>query len=469
MNEPICFLDVETTGGSPYRSRIIEIGIIKVQNGRVAKKYERLINPETAVDPFVSRMTGIRQKDLENSPTFMDLADELLYLLEDSVIAAHNVRFDYGMLRHEFRRSGIKFQSRHFCTVRLARQLYPGRQNYNLDALIESFNLTCLHRHRAYDDAKAIWDFYKLAETQNPAEVFHEALKTIMKRPTIPSHIPADILDDLPEAPGVYTFYAENNVPLYIGKSKNVRERVFSHFVNDHQSATDLKISQQAVDVEVLETAGELGALLLESDMVKKRQPLLNRQLRDIKLMALLTKTATKNGYYSVEITQASRIPVELAGRIMGVFRTKKQAEDFLYELAKEHHLCPKLLGLEKGRGACFYSQIEECFGACTGQEPFLKYNLRFDDAFYKRKIKAWRFDGPIVIREAGEREELFVVDKWCLLGRYDPGTEGFDLSSAEYRFDYDVYKILYRYLNRPGKKLLHRISMPSPKLKKRY
>ncbi len=125
---------------------------------------------------------------------------------------------------------------------------------------------------------------------------------------------------------------------------------------------------------------------------------------------------------------------------MLGIFRSKAQCHEQLRELADEHYLCHKLLGLEKSKAACFGYQLARCHGACDGKELALKYNLRFIQAFQHSKIKQWPFDGPIVIREAdewGEKHQTFVIDRWCLINEDGTATP----------FDVDTYKILVRYI----------------------
>jgi DNA polymerase III subunit epsilon len=446
----LCFVDLETSGLNAGYNRIIEIGLLKVVDGELVKEFKTLVNPETHVDPFIESMTGIRTEDLENAPLFDEIKDELLYLLEDSVFVAHNVRFDYGFIRNEFKRVGVKFSSKHFCTVKLARLLYPNQKRYGLDSIIENFGIKCENRHRAFDDAKVLWEFYQKSQKTIKKELFEQAIDFVLKRPALPSSISQDYVDSLPETPGVYIFYGENGVVLYIGKSVNIRDRVMSHFTNDHLSSTDMKISQQIKSIEYIETAGELGALLLESTMIKKHQPLFNRMLRESRKMPILLRTVNAEGYSTIEIKELDRIDTSEIDKVLGVFRTMKQAKDFLYKVAKEYKLCPKVLGLEKGKGACFYYYLQQCSGACTKKVDSLRYNLKFDEGFYKRKIRPWMFNGPIVIKETGDREEAHVIDKWCYLGSIKNEFENLSELEKEYRFDYDTYKILNKFIMDP-------------------
>lgn len=446
----ISFIDVETTGSSALYGRIIEIGIIRTENGKIVRELNTLVNPGQSLDPFITDLTGITNKDLENAPSFYEIKDEIEDILKDSVFVAHNVRFDYGFLKNEFKRNGSSFSSKYFCTVKLARLLYPNEKRYNLDSIIEKFGFTCKNRHRAYDDAKVLFEFFKKAKREIKRDLFDQAVGIVMKRPATPINISVDILDNLPENPGVYIFYGENESILYIGKSINLRDRVLSHFSNDHLSLTDMKISQQVTSIETIETAGELGALLLESTLIKKHQPLFNRMLRESRKMPILLRKINSDGFNTVEIKELDTIEVEELDKILGVFRTQKQTKEFLYKVAKEFNLCPKLLGLEKGKGICFYYHLNECFGACGGKELNLKYNLRFEEGFYSKKIRAWNFNSPILIRERGDLEEAHVVDKWCYLGSIKNESESTEDLSREYRFDYDTYKILNRFIMDP-------------------
>lgn len=454
---PLAFLDLETTGGAPNFDRIIDIGIIKADiNGRIIDKYESLINPGTAISPFISTLTGITDAHVEDAPPFFEIKDDILNFLKDTILVAHNARFDYGFLKGEYRRYEETFNSKHICSVKLARKLYPDLPRYNLDTLIETFKLKVPRRHRAYDDAKAVFDFYKIAQKQITEELFEKAINECLKRPSLPLGVELQVIDALPEKPGVYIFYGENGYPLYIGKSINIRDRVLSHFAGDLVSATEREIADQIRSVEHIETAGELGALLLESTLIKKYQPLFNQKLRYSRMMTILVKSVTKNGYSTAEIKEVNELSIADTENLLGTFRSIKQLKDTLYSLAKEYRLCPKILGLEKGRGKCFYVDIKLCDGACVERELNLKYNLRFEEAFSKFKIKRWIFDGPILIKETGKSEEHsegFVVDKWCLLGSVK-NEDDLENLNREYRFDMDAYKILAKFLLLPPKNI---------------
>jgi DNA polymerase III subunit epsilon len=402
------------------------------------------------IDPFIEQMTGIASYELEHAPLFSDIKDEIYEMLVDTIFVAHNVRFDYGFIRQEFKRLGMNFRNRHFDTVKLARILYPGHAHYNLDAIMTRHSIQNQGRHRAMGDARVLWDFFNIAKKEINEEKFEDALKTVLKKPTLPSTISQQVIDSLPETPGVYTFYGEGGSVLYIGKSINIKDRVLSHFSNDTGSTTDMKITQTIKDIETTQTAGELSALLLESTLIKTQKPIYNKVLREARKMLAIVKIQNSEGFNTIEIKEVGQItPLEIES-VLGVFRSIKQIKDYIYTVCKEYKLCPKIMGFEKGSGPCFNSQIGYCSGACGGRDLKLKYNLKFDEAFYNKKVKSWKFNGPIIIKEEGESLALHLVDKWCYLGTIHG--ENFDLKSlkTEYRFDWDTYKILSRYLKNP-------------------
>lgn len=450
----IAFVDIETTGLNLNYDRIIEIGVLRVENNQLVKTYQTLINPGCYISPMISQMTGITKESLENAPMFSEIKEQLQEILEDCTFVAHNVRFDYGFIRNEFKRFGIPYTSKHFCTVKLSRYLFPHLPKHNLDSIIQRFNIPVKNRHRAFDDAQVLWEFIKILQFQIQPEKLKEAIDLILKKPSIPSNIPIKAIEDLPEQPGVYLFYGSEGVPLYIGKSINIRERVLSHFASDHSSSKEMNIAQQIRYIETIPTTGELGALIKESYLVKKLQPFYNRQLRLKKNITIIKNKTNQDGYYEAVISTIDKITADEASSILGIFRSVKQAKECLVSLVKKHELCEKLLNLEKTKNSCFAYKLSICKGACLKYEDPLFYNLRFTNAFSQNKIKTWPFNTPIIVTEKNDLEETiesFLIDKWCLLGTISSDE---DITSShltqEYNFDLDTYKIIHSFIYNP-------------------
>lgn len=441
------FIDVETTGMNPSKDRIIEIGIIRVENNKIVKTFNSLINPEVHIPPEIERITGISSKDVMHAPLFNSVKNEVRDLLNDSYFVAHNARFDYGFIKYEFKRSEISFSSKHLCTVKLSRNLFPEHRRHDLTSIIERFNIPCKNRHRAYDDAMVLWEYFKIINTQFSQEIIEKAFSAITKRPSLPIHLSQIEFKTLPEGPGVYIFFGENNIPLYIGKSVNLKERILSHFSSDFHIPVDMKISQQIQRIETIVTAGELGAFLKESSLIKKLQPLYNRKLRNSKSLVIIKRVLNSSGYFIARIETVSEIDINDLSEIIGVFKSKREAKQFITDLGREFHLCNKLNGLEKTNSSCFYYRLNWCKGACIEKEKKEEYNARFIIAFSNNKIKPWPFNGPIAIEEEysldGKKQSL-LFNNWCYLGSYidNQHSDSF-FDSQESTFDIDTYKIL--------------------------
>lgn len=508
----LAFVDIETTGLRAFHDRVIEIAILRVEDNKITRSFTSLIDPQTHLPQEITRMTGITTQELENAPTFRQIKDDVLDILLGCTFVAHNVRFDYSFIRNEFKRHNLTYSSKHFCTVRLSHALYPRFRRHNLDSLIERFGFKCSNRHRAYDDARVLVDFYNKIIADFSPEQIEKAIDMAIKKPSIPLRLKTD-LSALPENPGVYIFYGNQGTPLYVGKSKNLRERILSHFSADLRSPVDMKISQQIVSIETIETAGELGALILESDLIKKMLPLYNQKSRLKRELVVLRKKTNKDGYetikmetitnpfqntqlpkhseYSVnqkssdksenqigqisdypektellthrhaEFSESSELPnfpsLPDFDSILGFFKSRKQAKKILAEVAMKHLLCDKLLGLESGnsqkKSSCFAYRLGRCKGACVGREKSLMYNLRFTLAFSLTKIKQWPFRGPIIIEEAGQnKKEYLIINQWLYLGsiRTDEDRNEDKKITESPTFDLDIYKILQNYLSRP-------------------
>jgi DNA polymerase III epsilon subunit family exonuclease len=279
------FVDLETTGTRAAADRITEIGIVRVESpddaGPRVTEWSSLVDPEVPIPPAIQALTGITNAMVAAAPTFSRVATDVLEMLSDCVFVAHNARFDYGFLKHAFARLGKAFSAKVLCTVRLSRRLFPDAEGgHGLDALIARHGLAITDRHRALGDARAIWSFVELLYRTLPAASIDAAIRRLLRMPSLPPQLAPDALDALPEAPGVYVFYGDNPLPLYIGKSVNLRERVAAHFSQDWRSETDLRLSREITRIEHEETAGELGALLREAVLVKSRLPAHNRALR---------------------------------------------------------------------------------------------------------------------------------------------------------------------------------------------
>ena len=167
FDQPIVFVDLETTGGSIIHDRITEIGIIEVGPQGVSE-WSTLVNPQTSIPPFIERLSGISDAMVAEAPTFAELADEVLQRLQGRLFVAHNARFDYGFLKNEFKRHERNYRATVVCSVKLSRRLFPDQFKHNLDSIIARHQLPLESRHRALSDARAVWLFFRKLEQFGP-------------------------------------------------------------------------------------------------------------------------------------------------------------------------------------------------------------------------------------------------------------------------------------------------------------
>lgn len=447
----IAFVDLETTGTAAGADRVTEVGIVRIDDGAQVDEWSTLINPGCSIPPAVQVLTGITNAMVAAAPTFEQIAGEVAERIAGCVLVAHNARFDYGFLKHEFGRLGRRFTAKVLCTVKLSRRLYPDAGRHHLDALIERHALSAADRHRALGDARILWQFVQAIYRDKPATEIDAAVGRILKAPSLPPQLPADALDAIPEAPGVYRFYGLNALPLYVGKSINLRARVASHFCSDYRSANDLRLSAEITRIEYEETAGELGALLRESRLVKTLLPAHNQRLRrraDMVALAVAAEPAAPD-YVCSDGIDARRLD-----HLYGPFASRRRARETLRVLAAEARLCWTALGLERRSGPCFARQVRKCAGACIGAESQATHHARLLAALQPYALKRWPYRGIIGVREAsltGERVEVHAFQDWCWLGtaREESELQGIVEEPPRVPFDLDIYRLLVKRLPR--------------------
>ena len=442
------FVDRETTGTDPSRDRITEIGIVQVDNGVRTAEWSTLVDPGMAIPPEIQTLTGITNDMVRGAPAFATVAEQVRERLAGRVFVAHNARFDYGFLKAAFRNLGQRFQSDVLCTLRLSRRMFPEHDRHGLDALVARHSLDGASRHRALGDARLIAEFFQrmsLAEGAVQAEGhaqagesgrFAEAMSHLLKYPARPDHLSEDALDDLPEGPGVYTFLGVNRQPLYIGKSKNLRDRIRSHFYADSSNSTDARLSREAYGLEVEETAGEFCALVREIQLIRAHTPLHNLALR----------RRESNCFFRLIVPgqPPSYLPLaefrpEACEGLHGPFGTRSAARAALAEIGRRHRLCDGAIGLWTGDRACFSRQIGRCPGLCCGEESPESHHQRMLEALRPLQFPAWPFPGPVRYTETNPdtgRSQTLVFDHWCLVD---------DTQSGAPEFHPEIFKLLRR------------------------
>jgi DNA polymerase-3 subunit epsilon len=440
----LAFVDLETTGATTTHDRITEIGIVLIDGDQVSE-WSSLVNPGTSIPPFIQSLTGITDAMVADAPRFSELADAVAGQLSGRVFVAHNARFDYGFLRSEFERVGIEFRAPVICTVKLSRKLFPQQHKHNLDSLISRHGLATEQRHRALADAQVIARFWQLLRRDHDPDALATAVAVQIAKPSLPPHIDPMLIEQLPEGHGVYLLYGENDLPLYVGKSKTVRRRVLSHFAADLTSAKEMSLAQQVRRIEAIPTAGEIGALLREAMLVKKLQPTHNRLLRKNTGLCSWSLAGGMDGSQPPRLIRVDDPEFGAQDDQFGLFKTVREAHKTLRDLADANGLCHVLLGLEKlppGR-PCFAHQLHKCRGACVGKESRLQHAARLAAALSALRVASWPYAGPALLREG---DEVHVIDQWAYVGTARSDETLYDLLEAPRpAFDRDTYLILQR------------------------
>ncbi|WP_174875503.1 exonuclease domain-containing protein [Vogesella oryzae] len=452
FDRPIAIVDLETTGGHITRDRITEVGLILIDGGQV-ERFDMLVNPQQHIPPFIEEMTGISNDMVATAPPFAEVAEQLLARLQGRLFIAHNVRFDYGFLKNEFKRAGIKFRSEVLCTVKLSRKLYPQHYKHNLDSIIQRHEIQLPSRHRAMADAEALYQFLGQSLANLGREAVEAAASELMAQSTVPPGMDPELLEQLPDVAGVYALYGEHDLPLYVGKSSNLRNRILAHYGSGQPSHKEVRLSQQIKRVAWHETIGEFGAQLLELELVKSLQPIHNPRGRLEQELCSIQLQQGGSGFLLPKLVNAADVDFSQLSGLYGLFRSQKEAKKALTEVCEFNGLCQTCLQLEKRgarKGACFAHQRGRCKGACIGKEDAGEHNIRLLHALSRLQLKAWPYAGKVAVREtdpvSGEWEE-FLFDRWCYLGSRRADSERLE---AKPRFDHDVYKLLAAFLKKP-------------------
>jgi DNA polymerase III subunit epsilon len=395
-------VDIETTGGSPLTEKITEIAIYIHNGKKIIDEFCTLINPEKEIPYFITNLTGISNAMVADAPKFFEVARKIVELTEGKVFIAHNVSFDYNFIKNEFKRLGYDYSRQQACTVQLSRKLIPGLASYSLGKLCNYLNIEVSGRHRAYGDAFAtVKLFEQLLDRCNPDDQVLDQITGFNKKGLHPNLDPR-IFENMPEETGVYYFYNEQNELIYIGKSKNIHDRVLSHFRNyNTKKAIDMRNTTAGMDFEI--TGSELVALLKESNEIKLHKPIYNRSQRRATSHSCIEYFTDTKGYIQLAVKNNAGN----AESILCSFSTKKAAKSYLQNLIDKNNLCLKLCGLYPVSGACFHYEIMECKGACIDKESPESYNLRVQKIINSHQFNP---DSFFVLEMGRNPEETAVV-----------------------------------------------------------
>lgn len=367
-------VDIETTGDKPVNFKVIEIAIILHDGKQEIDRYTSFVNPEERISPFISRLTGIHDSDVADAPKFYEIAKDIVEFTKNCIFVAHNVSFDYGVIRREFKRLGFDYRLPHMCTVQTSRILIPGYKSYGLKNITKSLGIPLDNHHRAIADTEATAKLFEILYERDEENQLNNFIKKEVNPKILHPNFDLESLDVLPNKTGIYKFYNENNQLIYIGKSVHIKKRVEQHLKNT-KTAKATEMRQNIVRVEHELTGSELIALLLESFEIKKHQPVYNRAQRTTNFSHGLYAHEDGNGYLNLLIKKNTESSSPLI-----TFTSAQTGKKYLDFWMKEFELCQRLCHLHDSKTACFNYTIKACKGACVNEESAEDYNERVND-----------------------------------------------------------------------------------------
>ncbi len=369
-------VDIETTGSYASGNRITEIAIVILHNGTIIERFDSLVNPCMPIPFFIQNLTGISNEMVADAPLFSEIAAKVFNLLHHKIFVAHNVNFDYSFVRSMLADHGFDLNCRKLCTVQLSRKLIPGLPSYKLGLLCNSLGIVNHARHRASGDAEATTIlFLKLIDADQEGQI-SSLLKENRAATRFPPNLPFEQYISLPTGPGIYYFHDQKGKVVYIGKAKNIKSRVNSHFSSGMNSRQKQGFITRIYSMSHKATGTELMAAILEDAEIKRLWPEFNKAQKHRIQQFGLYIFEDQNGYERLGIEKIKpSYPPFLS------FYSLAEGYSMVVKLIKNHQLCPKLCFIQRNAEVCTAYTEGNCTGACQKNETPATYNLRLRKA----------------------------------------------------------------------------------------
>ena len=388
-------VDIETTGNGNRGQRITEISIFVFDGKKIVNEFTSLVNPEQNIPAFITNLTGISDAMVRTAPKFYEIAKTIEEITHDTVFVAHNVNFDYNIIKQEFKDLGFDFKRQKLCTVRLSRKIIPGLKSYSLGNICSVEGIHISERHRARGDAEATVALFQRLINKDHQFTINAFLNRRSRQATLPPLIEKKVVDDLPEMPGVYYFKNLQKEIIYVGKANNIKQRVISHFYDKKKKEISMCLETANITYEVM--GSELLALLKESADIKRLYPKFNRAQRRASEAVGLFSYEDQKGIIHLAYNRLKLVP----NAIMKFYNIS-ECRNLLEKICETYNLCPKYCHLQTNVNTCFHYQIKKCNGICSGKETVKDYNKRVKEAVKSLGLQTEN----LVIKERGRTAE---------------------------------------------------------------
>ena len=421
-------VDIETTGNGYKGQKITEISIFIFDGEKIIDEFTSLVNPEQKIPYFITNLTGITEAMVRTAPKFYEIAKKIAQITKDTIFVAHNVNFDYNIIRDEFKSLGFDFKRKKLCTVRLSRKIIPGLASYSLGNICSTEGIDIAARHRAKGDAEATVELFRRLIKRDHKFTINSFLNAKSREATLPPLLDKQVVDNLPERHGVYYFKNTKKEVIYVGKANNIKQRVISHFYDKKKKERTMCL--EIADISYTETGSELIALLHESAEIKHLYPKFNRAQRKAGEAVGLFSYEDQKGILHLAFNRLKLIPNPIMK-----FYSMAACRSLLEKICETFELCPKYCHLQTNVNACFHFQLQQCRGICSEKETIESYNKRVHKAIKSLGLQT----DNLIIKESGrnDKEHGFIL---ILNGIY----QGFGYINKNLKLDSPEDYLLY-------------------------
>lgn len=369
-------VDIETTGGYAANNDITEVAIVLHDGQKVTSRYETLIKPIREIPRYIQTLTGISPELVKNAPSFFEVAPEIAGILKDRIFIAHNVNFDYSFLKLHLEQANQELNCQKLCTVRLTKKVFPGLLSYSLGNLCRHFGIEIAKRHRAGGDADGTTKLFELLLENGADTHIKTFIKKGAKEQSLPPNLSKEEVEQLPYSPGVYYFHDQKDKVVYVGKAKNLKYRVRSHFTHNGAGRQRQDFLRTIHRITYQPCATELMAFIIENVEIRRLWPAYNYSQKNPSVVFGLYSFEDQSGYTRLAIDRKRKNlqPVYSFGLL-------DEGRRMLRHLIAEYKLCPKLCFIQTADEPCIGIQEETCLGACEKKETPKRYNKRVQKA----------------------------------------------------------------------------------------